>query len=38
MNGRSCARFVAVYNGHPSETRNTIKYAKKKGVPVISCS
>lgn len=30
MNGRSCARFVAVYNGHQSETRNTIEYAKKK--------
>lgn len=30
MNGRSCAGFVAVYNGHPSGTRNTIEYAKKK--------
>lgn len=38
MNGRSCAGFVAVYNGHPSGTRNTIEYAKKKRVPVVLCN
>lgn len=31
-------RFVAVYNGQPSGTRNTIEYTKKKGVPAILCS
>lgn len=32
------SRVIAVYNGQPSGTRNTIEYAKKKGVPVILCS
>ncbi len=29
------ARVIAVYNGQPSGTRNTIEYAKQRGVPVI---
>lgn len=29
------ARVIAVYNGEPSGTRNTINYAKKVGVPVV---
>ncbi len=29
------ARVIAVYNGQPSGTRNTIEYAKQCGVPVI---
>ena len=29
------ARLIAVYNGQPSGTRNTIKYAQRSGVPVI---
>ncbi len=28
------ARVIAVYNGQPSGTRNTIEYAKRQGVPV----
>ena len=29
------ARVIAVYNGQPSGTRNTIEYARQCGVPVI---
>ncbi len=29
------ARVIAVYNGQPSGTRNTIEYARRCGVPVI---
>ena len=29
------ARVIAVYNGQPSGTRNTIEYASRCGVPVI---
>ena len=29
------SRVIAVYNGEPGGTRNTINYAKKKDVPVI---
>ena len=29
------ARIIAVYNGQPSGTRNTIEYAKRCSVPVI---
>lgn len=29
------ARMIAVYNGQPSGTRNTIEYARRCGVPVI---
>ena len=29
------ARVIAVYNGEPSGTRNTINYAKKVDVPVV---
>ena len=29
------ARVIAVYNGEPSGTRNTINYPKKVGVPVV---
>ena len=29
------ARLIAVYNGQPSGTRNTIEYARRCGVPVI---
>lgn len=29
------ARVIAVYNGQPSGTRNTIEYARQHGVPVI---
>lgn len=32
------SRVIAVYNGQPSGTRNTIEYAKKKGVPVVLCN
>lgn len=32
------SRVVAVYNGQPSGTRNTIEYAKKKRVPVVLCN
>jgi len=28
------ARVIAVYNGQPSGTRNTVEYAKRQGVPV----
>ncbi len=33
------ARVIAVYNGQPSGTRNTVEYAKMQGVPVriLSC-
>lgn len=30
------ARVIAVWNGRPSGTKNTIVYAKRKGVPVIN--
>lgn len=30
------ARVIAVWNGSPSGTKNTIVYAKRKGVPVIN--
>ena len=30
------ARVIAVWNGSPSGTKNTIMYAKRKGVPVIN--
>ena len=30
------ARVIAVWNGLPSGTKNTILYAKRKGVPVIN--
>ena len=30
------ARVIAVWNGSPSGTRNTVMYAKQKGVPVIN--
>ncbi len=30
------ARVIAVWNGLPSGTKNTIMYAKRKGVPVIN--
>ena len=29
------ARVIAVYNGQPSGTRNTIEYARRCGVPVV---
>lgn len=29
------ARVIAVYNGQPSGTRNTIEYARRRNVPVI---
>ena len=29
------ARVIAVYNSQPSGTRNTIEYARQRGVPVI---
>lgn len=29
------SRVIAVYNGEPSGTRNTIKYAKKVDVPIV---
>ena len=29
------ARVIAVYNGQPSGTRNTIEYVRQRGVPVI---
>lgn len=29
------ARVIAVYNGQPNGTRNTIEYAQRSGVPVI---
>lgn len=29
------SRVIAVYNGEPGGTRNTINYAKKKDVPVV---
>ena len=29
------ARIIAVYNGEPSGTGNTINYAKKVGVPAV---
>ena len=29
------ARVIAVYNGQPSGTRNTVEYARQCGVPVI---
>ena len=29
------ARVIAVYNGQPSGTRNTIEYARRYGVPVV---
>lgn len=32
------SRVIAVYNGQPSGTRNTIEYAKKKRVPVVLCN
>ena len=30
------ARVIAVWNGSPSGTKNTVMYAKRKGVPVIN--
>lgn len=30
------ARVIAVWNGTPSGTKNTIVYAKRKGVPVVN--
>ena len=30
------ARVIAVWNGRPSGTKNTIVYAKRKGVPLIN--
>ena len=30
------ARVIAVWNGSPSGTKNTVMYAKQKGVPVIN--
>ena len=30
------ARVIAVWNGRPSGTKNTVLYAKRKGVPVIN--
>ena len=32
------SRVIAVYNGQPSGTRNTIEYAKRKRVPVVLCN
>jgi len=32
------ARVIAVYNGQPSGTRNTVEYAKRQGVHVIVLS
>lgn len=28
------SRLIAVYNGEPSGTRNTIKYAREQGIPI----
>lgn len=30
------ARVIAVWNGSPSGTKNTIMYANQKGVPVVN--
>lgn len=30
-----CARVIAVFNGQPSGTKNTIDYALRQGVPVV---
>ena len=32
------ARVIAVYNGGPGGTRNTVEYAKRCGVAVVICS
>ena len=29
------SRVIAVYNGEAGGTRNTIRYAEKKGVPIV---
>lgn len=29
------SKVIAVYNGEPGGTRNTIRYAEKKAVPVV---
>ncbi|MDD3227793.1 MAG: SLOG family protein [Oscillospiraceae bacterium] len=30
-------RVIAVYNGEPGGTRNTIEYAKRNGISIVSC-
>ena len=30
------ARLIAVYNGTPGETRNTIEYAKRRGLKIVA--